>query len=507
MSSADYVIVGAGSAGCVLAARLSEDTGASVVLLEAGGEADSVEVDQPSTWPMLWNQSENWGYVTASQAGFGFRSIAYPRGKGLGGTSAINAMIYARGDPNDFDTWRALGNSGWGWEDVLPYFRKLEDHPFGPADLYGRGGPLSISPVADPHPSSSAFVEAAGLCGHMRFETLLGTAQCGAGLWGLTVRDGRRCSAAKAYLRPAASRSNLSVRPRAHALRLLLDADRATGVEYFDGKQVRRVLANREVIVCAGTIDSPKLLMLSGVGDPAQLEAHGIRVKHALPGVGANLHDHAATALVLLRHKPGRAASTSNLAEAGLFMRVDHDKSEFGVDIQMFFSPLAPPTLAVGSEAPAMLINVQPCRPLSRGRLTLRSSNPLDAPVIDPAYLTHAHDLRLHLEGLRAAREIAASEPLRAHIAQELSPGPAVVGDIALERAVRATAACVWHPVGTCRMGSDEQAVVDSQLRVCGLRSLRVVDASVMPQITSSNTNAPTLMLAERAAEFIRESH
>lgn len=506
MSSADYVVVGAGSAGCVLAARLSEDKDASVILLEAGGDADSPDVHEPAHWPLLWNTSVNWAYMTTSQPGFGYRAIPYPRGKGLGGTSAINAMIYARGEPRDYDNWQAGGNPGWGWKEVLPYFRRIEDHPLGPSEFHGSGGPLGIE-APNLHASSRAFIEAAMACGHPLRDDFNGAGRRGVGPWHVTIRHGKRCSAAAAYLRPSLSRSNLRVVKHAHVLRIDLIAGRATGVSYFDGRGLERAEARREVILCAGAIDSPKLLMLSGIGDPQQLERHGIKVAQPLVGVGANLHDHAATPLVLARRQPSTAEPSSNLADAGLYMRASPADDGYETDIQMFFSPLVPVSLATRGQAPAMAINVQPCRPISRGSLTLRSSNPLDAPVIHPGYLTHPADVAIHLEGIKAARQIAHTAPLSEHVTGEVLPGSAATSAPDLERAVRAAAGCVWHPVGTCRMGAGPDAVVDAQLRVHGLRGLRVVDGSVMPQIPSGNTNAPIIMIAERASDFIRGRH
>lgn len=504
MPNADYVIVGAGSAGCVLAARLSEDASCEVALLEAGGEDRSHSVRQPSRWPLLWDGAENWGYSTTLQAGYNLRSIPCPRGKVLGGTSSINIMIYIRGDPRDFDHWRDLGNEGWGWSDVLPYFIKAEDQARGASSLHGVGGPLAVSDQASPSPLAHAFVDAAVACGHRRNPDFNGAYRDGAGLYQVTIRDGERCSTATAYLDPSRERPNLRTITRARALRIVMDGDRAIGVDYFDGAQVRRIEARREVILSAGTVDSPKLLMLSGIGDPLQLESHGLVVRNALPGVGANLCDHPGSPLVLALRQADQAPPTSIHAEAGLFMKSEALNDGFAADIQFLAVPFAPPHAAANGQTRAMAINVQACRPKSRGRLTLRSDDPLDAPVIDPGYLTHRDDMTLQIEGLRAARKIAAALPLREHIVRELSPGPGAIDDASIESAIRATSSCIYHPVGTCRMGVGADAVVDAQLRVRGTRSLRVVDASVMPQITSGNTNAPTIMIAEKAAAMMR---
>jgi choline dehydrogenase len=504
VTTVDYVVVGAGSAGCVLASRLSADPACTVALLEAGGEDDSPHVARPADWPLLWDRAENWGYVTALQSGLGLRAITYPRGKVLGGSSSINLMIYVRGDPKDFDTWRDLGNPGWGWDDVLPYFRKLENYPDGSSELHGRGGPQYVSSQDSPHARSRAFIEAATQCGHVPIADFNGHSRLGVGLWHLTTRDRVRHSTARAYLEPARGRPNLRVHTRAHVLRLLLSGSRADGVEYFDGNQVSRIRAQREVILAAGAIDTPKLLMLSGIGNPGELERHRIPVRHSLPGVGANLHDHAATPLVLAPRAFDKMQEWTIHADAGLFMRSSLADDDFEGDIQMLFLPLAPALAARTGGPAAMVLNVQPCRPRSRGKVSLRSSNPLDPPVIDPQYLSDRHDIALHVAGLRAAREIAAADPLSSHIAAEVSPAAAATTDSDLERVIRATAGCTWHPVGTCRMGQGPEAVVDAELRVHGMQSLRIADGSVMPQITSGNTNAPIIMVAERAADLVR---
>lgn len=437
------------------------------------------------------------------QAGYNLRTIACPRGKVLGGSSAINAMIYIRGDARDYDHWRDLGNTGWGWSDVLPYFLKSEDQQRGASELHGIGGPLSVSDQVSPNRNSQAFVDAAVAAGHQRNPDFNGESPEGAGLYQVTTRHGERCSTATAFLNPVRERKNLHVITHARTLRVVLDGDRATGVDYFDGTQVVRVQATREVILSAGAIDSPKLLMLSGIGDAAQLESHGLVVKHALPGVGANLCDHPGTGLVLALKEVEQALPSSNLGEGGLFAKSVNLNDGFAADIQFFAMPFMPLQAAALGKAQVMAIIALACRPKSRGRIALRSADPLDTPLIDPRYMTHPYDLALQIEGFKAARDIAAREPLKSLIAAELAPGPPATGDAALEQHVRATSGCIWHPVGTCRMGQGEDAVVDAQLRVHGIQALRVVDASIMPQITSGNTNAPVIMIAEKAADMI----
>jgi choline dehydrogenase len=350
---------------------------------------------------------------------------------------------------------------------------------------------------------SHAFVDAAVAAGHKRTPDFNGESCEGAGLYQVTMRNGERCSTATAFLQPARNRSNLHILTRARTLRVVIEGDRAIGVDYFDGTQVVRIHASREVILSAGAIDSPKLLMLSGIGHAAQLESHGLEVRTALPGVGANLCDHPGTGLVLALREVDQAPPTSILAEGGLFMKSATLNDGYDADIQFFANPYAPSQAGAQGAAKFMAISVLACRPKSRGRVTLRSADPMDSPIIDPMYMTHAYDLALQMEGLRAARDVAAQEPLKSLIAAELAPGPRALDDVALEQHIRATSGCIWHPVGTCRMGYGEDAVVDAQLRVHGVRSLRVVDASVMPQITSGNTNAPTIMIAEKAADMI----
>ena len=350
---ADIVIVGAGSAGCVL--------------IETGGEAQSTRVRQPNQWPLLWDDAENWGCSTTLQTGLGLRAIPYPRGKALGGTSAINAMIAMRGDPMDFDHWHSLGNAGWGWSDVLPYFKRLEDHVLGASARHGVGGPLAVSSQTFTNPITQAFIQAAVACGHRPNHDFNGAHLDGVGLYHTTIRNGER-----------------------------------------------RIHASHEVILSAGAIDTPKLLMLSGVGDPDTLQSHGITVHHALSAVGMSLCDHVQTPVVFALKKPIVTAPTSILAEGGLFMKRTEAVNEFEADLQFFAFPQLPMTTASRGTAPVMAICAQACRPRSRGQVRLRSADPLDSPIIDPNYLSDPDDLALQIEGVRMARKIADAEPLAA---------------------------------------------------------------------------------------------
>jgi choline dehydrogenase len=504
MGVADYVIVGAGSAGCVLAARLSEDPTCEVALVEAGGEDSSPDLQQPNRWPLLWDSPANWGYGSTRQEGLNWRPISCPRGKVLGGTSAINTMIYMRGDPHDYDHWRDLGNAGWGWEDVLPYFLKSEDFVEGESRWHGRGGALTVSPATAPHPLARAFVEAAAACGHPRNADFNGESRCGAGLYHTTTRGGRRCSSAQAFLHPVRQRTNLRIVCQARGLRIVLEGDRAVAVEVLRGHTLERIDVGREVVLACGAIDSPKLLMLSGIGDARTLGALGVAVRHDLPGVGKGLTDHVQCGLMLQLPKIDLPPSVSQIAEAGLLMRSSRPEPGYSFDIQFHVSPYGGAVAAAHGKARGMAIGAAVARPRSRGSVRLRSADPFDPPVIDPAYLQDPADVATLLDGLREARRIGEELVRRGDAVKELMPGPAASSDLALEQHVRATADTVWHPTCTCRMGQDADAVVDERLRVRGLRGLRVADASVMPQITSANTNAPTIMIGEKAADILR---
>ncbi len=517
----DYLIVGGGSAGCVLAARLSEDPDVSVLLLEAGDRDVRPEIHIPATFSKLFQSEADWNYHTVPQAGAGGRELYWPRGKVLGGSSSINAMIYIRGHHADFDGWAAAGCDGWGFSDVLPYFKRSEDNARGASAYHGVGGPLRVEDPKDPSPVSLAFLDAAEAAGHARTPDFNGAEQAGAGLYQLTQKRGRRVSAATAFLKPALRRSNLTVRTGAHVRRIRVEGGRAVGVEVAVDGRVERIDAEREVIVCGGAVNSPQLLMLSGIGPADELQALGIDVVLDRPAVGGNLHDHLITGLHYALNEPvslvnaegiasvlrylvtRRGMLASNIAESGLF--VDSTGASGVPDLQFHVAPvlfaghgLTPPTDHGFSIGPTLV------RPQSRGRLRLRSADPEAHPLIDPAALAEPADVDVLVAGLRLAREIAQAGSLDRFRGDPIAPVPASFSDADLAEHVRQTCETLYHPVGTCRMGADDDAVVDPELRVRGLDGLRVVDASVMPTITNGNTNAPTLMIAERAADLIR---
>jgi choline dehydrogenase-like flavoprotein len=518
----DYLVIGGGSAGCALAARLSEDPGVSVCLAEAGGSGRSFLVETPILLAVTVPRPiHNWAFETVPQPGLAGRRGYQPRGKALGGSSAINAMIYVRGHPRDYDDWAAAGNPGWGWNELLPLFLRGEHNERGADPFHGSGGPVNVADLRSPHPVSLAFVEAGVQAGHARNSDFNGAAQEGVGLYQVTQKDGRRWSAARAYLDVAAGRGNLTIVKHARALRLAFSGRTCIGAETTRGS----LRARRETILCAGAFGSPQLLLLSGVGPQEELAPYGIAPHHVLPGVGANLQDHPDYVIGYRSDAPGLVATTprglfnlargyrafrrsgsgilsSNLAEAGGFLH-----SRAGLqrpDLQLHL------TIGVVADhgrdpKPRYGFSCHVCvlRPKSRGRVGLASADPLAAPRIDPQFLAHDDDTRDLVRGVRHALEILgqkALDPLR---------GASIFGedgksDAALLDLVRRRADTIYHPAGTCRMGSDEQAVVDAQLRVRGLERLRVADASIMPSLIGGNTNAIAMVIGEKAAELIR---
>ena len=536
MGEYDYIIVGAGSAGCVLANRLTESGRHRVLLLEAGGSDFSPWIRVPIGYARTFTDPRyNWMYRTEPEPAFDGRSAFWPRGKVLGGSSSINAMVFVRGQPSDYEDWRSAGNPGWGWHDVLPYFRKLEDHAWGASEYHGAGGPVHVhDPSAAVHPLCGKFLGACAEAGIAITDDFNGAQPEGAGLWQVTIRNGVRVSAASAYLRPALRRRNLEVATRARATQVLFRGSAATGVEYLRGGSRRTAIARREVLLSAGAIGSPHLLELSGIGDPELLRRLRIPVIAALERVGGGLQDHvcvsyfyrskiptlndelapllgkARAALRYALRRDGPLAMSVN--QAGAFVRSRAELAR--PNLHIYFNPASYSTTTSGPSRrllnpdpfPGFLMSFNTCRPTSRGSVHLRSPDPLASPAITPNSLSTQEDVADVSEGARVLRRISAAEPLAAVIESELLPGERVRSDTEVLEDFRRRAGSVFHPCGTCAMGPDDKSsVVNSRLRVHGVANLRVVDASVFPAVTSGNINAPTLMVAEKAADFILE--
>jgi choline dehydrogenase len=529
--SFDYVIVGAGSAGCVLANRLSRNASLRVLLLEAGGQDSNFWLKVPAGVPRVVNDPRlTWGYVSEPEPGLNDRRIAWPRGRTLGGSSSINGHVYMRGAPQDYDGWRAQGNPGWGWTEVLPYFKRSERHYLGESELHGGSGELSVSPLHEPHPASAAFVQAARNLGIQANEDFNGRTQEGVGYLQFMIRDGIRASTSAAFLRPALGRANLKLEINALAERILFEGSRATGIQYSVNGQSRRARA-RELIVCGGAINSPQLLMLSGLGPAPALRELGIQVKEHLPGVGQNLHDHIYAHCLAsvdpsfslnrmissnLRMIPDvlryiatrRGLLTSAAAQVGLFTRTRPELAAPDLQLQMRpFSMISKSGMYTADPAPAITASCTLLQPHSRGCVTLKSADPRERARMVANYLTDPRDLPTLVEGLKLIRRIFNTSPFAEHFRGEELPGEALATDAELIGYLRANGQTMYHPVGTCKMGpdGDPAAVVDARLRVRGISGLRVVDASVMPTVPSGNTNAPTIMIAEKAADMILE--
>ena len=529
----DYIVIGAGSAGCALASRLSENGRHTVLVLEAGGSDRNLWVRMPIGYGKTFYHGQlNWRYQTDPVEGLNGRVTYCPRGKVLGGSSSINAMVFIRGQHEDFDGWASLGNSGWSHDDLLPIFRRMEDNLAGADPWRATGGPLTVSAIdTSAHPLCRHFIEAGGELGFAHNRDFNGRTQEGFGLYQVTIANGLRASAASAYLRPAMRRPNLSVETDAMATRILFEGRRAVGVAYERGGQAHVARAGREVVLSAGSINSPQLLQLSGVGDPGFLRGKGIGVVHALAAVGSNLQDHLCIDYIYRANRPtlndslrplwsqmllgarylltrsGPLALSVN--QAGGFVRTEPSRER--PNLQLYFSPMSYLKATPGKRRlmrpdpyPGFLLSASNCHPTSRGYVRIRSADPREAPEIQPRYLSTEEDVAELVEGARLLRRLAGTAALREIIAAELVPGPGVTSTEAIIDDVRSRAGSVFHPSGTCAMGPDPSgSVVDPCLRVHGLDRLRVADASVFPRLVAGNTNAAAIMVGEKASDLI----
>lgn len=499
----DYIVIGAGSAGCVVANRLTEDPETRVLLLEAGNPDTKPEIQVPEKCISLLGSEVDWSYFSEPEPYLGDRKTFCSRGKVLGGSSSINFMMYVRGNSHDYDHWQSLGNPGWGYQDVLPYFKKSEHQQRGASEFHGANGELSVTDIQSPAAVSQRFIDTCVSMGYDYNPDFNGAQQEGAGPYQLTVKEGKRHSAAAAFLLPILHRPNLTVTTAALVTRLLFEGTRAVGVEYLHEGTLHQSRVNREVILSAGAFDSPKLLMLSGIGDAAYLQAMKIPVVFDSPGVGQNLQDHLLACVVQAATQDVHPATTSNGIEAGLFLHSE-DNLEPAPDLQLFFGPIQ---FLSDGYIPAdfgFTGAVALTHPQNVGSVSLLSSNPSSPPIIEMNYLQNQADVKKLVEGIKLMRQLIQSSALDEFRRKEISPGSHVQSDADLAAYVRATCSTVWHPVGTCKMGTDPMAVVDPELRVYGVEGLRIVDASIMPTITTGNTNAPTIMIGERAADLIK---
>ncbi len=537
MRKADYIVVGAGSAGCVLANRLSEDPKISVILLEAGGEDRNPLIHIPAGYiKTMVNPAINWMFESEPEANTAMRPIAFPRGKVLGGSSAINAMLYVRGQSHDYDGWAQRGNRGWSYQDVLPFFRKAEHcealgYEDMDPDLRGRNGPLNVAMVRSRYKALDLVIEAAEHLGYPHNPDYNGHDQEGFAYYQVTQKNGVRHSAKKAYIDPIRRRPNLTIITKAQVTSLVMDGRKATGVRCLINGSEKRIEAGREVILSAGAIQSPQLLELSGIGNPAILSGHGIKPQHELKGVGENLQDHYISRIswklkgnLSINHLSRGVALAGEIIKYALLRRgalslpagilggfVKSRPGLIGPDIQYHIAnaSFANPAKRVFDDFPGMTFGPCQLRPESRGHIHLRSPDPLDAPLIFPNYLDREEDQRVNVAGLRIAREIMECDLMKKHVEAELRPGRDINSDEELLAYARETGVTLYHPVSTCRMGPspDTGDVVDERLRVHGIKGLRVIDASIMPTLVSGNTNAPTIMIAEKGAAMIREDH
>ena len=524
----DYIVVGAGSAGCIVARRLSDDPGIRVLLVEAGPPPAGFWQRVPAGMAKMFGANRfNWGFTTEPDPGLNGRQIFWPRGKTLGGSSAINGMVFTRGNRADYDGWSAMGNSGWSWAEVLPYFKRLEDNQRGANEYRGAGGPLKISDPAVKTQIMYDFIKSAVQFGIPAEEDISTAGKEGVGVLQASIYRGLRQSSYDAYLLPIRHRQNLKIMTDAHVLRLLLDGNVATGVELLAGGEKQSIQVSGEVILCAGALNSPHLLMLSGIGDREELNRHGITPRIHLPGVGQNLQDHY-SALVKVETKPGFShnphlmswrkyvegvkyiLTKGGLLACGATFAAALTRSDESIaqpDLQLGFRPITFSYSRDGNvsidDIDAVSVSVFICRPKSRGEIRLRSANPFDPPKIIPNYLSANEDMIAMIKGIRKIRTILETAPIADRIVREFAPGNAFQSDTQLASFIRETGKTSFHLSGTCRMGDDEMAVVNSRLRVRGTKNLRIVDASIMPTVTSGNTNAPTLMIGEKGVDMI----
>jgi choline dehydrogenase len=526
----DYIIIGAGSAGCVLANRLSENPNNTVLLLEAGDKDTNLWIHVPVGFTKTLNNPEvNWCFETEPEDNVSGRRIPIPRGRVLGGSSSINGMLYVRGQALDFDVWGQLGNRGWSYSDILPYFKKSENFERGNDKFRGTDGLLNVADMYERHDLIDAFIDAGVELGYPRNPDYNGAKQDGFGYYQITQRNGRRESTARAFLRPAKNRKNLTIQSRAHVTKLVFNNKRATGVHYSVDGIKKNADIDKEVIVSAGAVQSPQILELSGIGQPQLLKSHGINVEHELPGVGENYRDHYAARMNWRLNKPislneetrglslvkevfkyaltRRGALTWTAGVGHAFMRTRPELET--PDVQFFFvhGSFGSSKDRKLEKEPGMTLAVYQCRPESKGTIHIGGPNPFDAPKIRPNFLDNKLDQDTLIAGLHLCRSVGETEAMKQHISHEMNPGSSVTTDEGMLQFARDTGATTYHPMGTCKMGSDPMAVVDDRLRVHGIENVRVADASIMPTMPSGNINAPVIMIAEKAADMIKEDN